>query len=176
MEEFAKQLKAALNHYGVYIGPESLTRQPQLPHVIVIPVEETLTPPMRSGAGVQLAAEAQQTVDIICRADTYEQARALALLCWQMPGIDRNARMTYGSETWESKVVRSVRLRAVLPLAIARSDITLARIEFIGQHVRYEVLTAPEVQDDPQKNPGTGTVRSDFHEHADPRHRFGPDE
>ena len=63
MEEFARQLKAALNHYGVYIGPESLTRQPQLPHVIVIPVEETLTPPMRSGAGVQLAAEAQQTVD-----------------------------------------------------------------------------------------------------------------
>lgn len=172
MEEFAKQLKAALEHYGVYIGPEALVRQPQLPHVIVIPVEETLTPPVRTAGRVQLAGEAQQTVDIICRADTYEQARALALLCWQMPGIDRNARMTYGSETWESKVVRSVRLRAALPISIARSDITLARIEFIGQHVRYEVLTLPEVQDDPQKNDGSGSVRTDFHEHDDPPHRF----
>ena len=176
MEEFARQLKAALNHYGVYIGPESLTRQPQLPHVIVIPVEETLTPPMRSGAGVQLAAEAQQTVDIICRADTYEQARALALLCWQMPGIDRNARMTYGSETWETKVVRSARLSAVLPALLKRGGVALAPIEFIGQHTRYEVLTFQEVQDEPQKAPGTGAVRSDFHEHADPEHRFGPDE
>ena len=168
METLAEQLRSALKHYGVHLGSEHLVQQPKLPHVVMIPVREALTAPTQ--AAHVLAGDAQQTINLVCRADTYEQARQLALLCWQLPDFQRTAELHYGTETWGTKTIRVARLVGTVPLRIARKDLTLARIAEVGVHVRQQPPTLPpEVNDDQAE----GTVQLDFHEHGDPPHRFG---
>lgn len=142
----------------------------QLPHVIVIPTTESLAPPAQNARDV--AGDAAQTVDLICRAETYQNARLLALHAWQAPGlgISRTAQIRYGSETWGNRTVRSATLTVTVPARLLKTDLTLARIAEVGVHVRQQPPTLPpEVNDDQAE----GTVQLDFHEHGDPPHRFG---
>lgn len=179
MEDFSLKLKDALaGKAGVYLGPEELAKQPALPHIIVVPAEEDLTPPTDR----QNAADAALEVDLNCRANTYTEARALALKAWRAlrasadPDlrIRQEARIRYGTDTWGGgRVARVAQLTVTIPAPVPRADTTLVRLESIGQHVRYDELTFKEVPRDPQDNPGTGSVQSDFHEHDDPQHRFG---
>ena len=176
MEGLTQTLKAALApHAGVYLGPENLTEQPELPHVIVIPTSENLEPPTQ--AAQILAGEAVQQVDLICRAATFEDARLLALLCWQVPGLGINkaaqAQIKYGSESWGAYTARSATLTVTLTIRLMREDVTLARIAEVGFHTRYINPTQQEVSNDQDQQIG-GAVRGDFHEHGDPIHRFEP--
>ena len=173
MEGLTQTLKGALApHAGVYLGPENLTEQPELPHVIVVPTSENLEPPTQ--AAQILAGEAVQQVDLICRAATFEDARLLALLCWQVPGlgISKAAQIKYGSESWGAYTARSATLTVTLPIRLTREDVTLARIQEIGFHARYLNPTQQEVSND--QDQANGAVRGDFHEHSDPEHRFHP--
>lgn len=171
MEGLTQALRAALSpHAGVYLGPENLTEQSELPHVIVVPTAETLSGPEQ--AARQVAGQATQTVDLVCRAATFEDARLLALLCWQVPGmgISKAAQIRYGSETWSSYTVRSATLTVTVPATLLREDVSLARIEQVGFHTRYvNPNTQQEVSNDQDQS---NRVRGDFHEHADPEHRF----
>lgn len=171
MEEFATRLRELLTgKAGVYLGPEELVKQPKLPHVIVVPTEEQITQPVSK----LNAADALLLVDLNCRAETFEDARKLALLCWGFDlGFKKEASIRYGTDTWSNRAVRVAQLSVAIPAPIPREDIVLARVEFVGQHVRYDPLTFKEVSNDPnESNPGS--VRGDFHEHADPTHRFDP--
>lgn len=170
MEDFATKLREALaGKAGVFLGPEELVKQPKLPHVIVIPTEEALT----EAQGQLNAGASTLQVDLNCRAETFQDARALALVCWALGlGTQKTAQIRYGTDTWSNRSVRVARLTLTIPSPIPREDVTLARVEFIGQHVRYQPLTFKEVSDDQQEN--AGTVRGDFHEHDDPKHRFEP--
>ncbi|MDV6376372.1 hypothetical protein [Deinococcus arenicola] len=173
MEDLAQALQDALGTaLAVYLGPEHLDDQPELPHVIVVPTAETLTPPTQNPQ--QLVGDSAMTVDVICRAVTYQDARTLALLCWTalMPLRARpTAAVQYGSEPWGDYTVRSAVLTVTVTAPVLRSDVTLARIEEIAAHHRYLIpATQQEVSND--QEPEGGTYRGDFHEHADPVHRL----
>jgi len=172
MEALAQTLQDALGTaLAVYLGPEYLDKEPQMPQIIVIPTDEQIMPPTQGGQAV--AAETSQMVDIICRAITYTDARDLALLCWTLLVPLRaktTASIKYGTEVWNNYNVRSATLTVTVTAPVLKASITLARIEEVAAHHRY-TIPAPtqEVSDD---QTGTEGYRGDFHEHADPKHRF----
>lgn len=173
MEALAQALQDALgSQIAVHVGPEYLDSEAELPHVIMVPTTEALTPPTQLPQ--QLVGDSAQQVDVICRAVTYEDARALALLCWSALMTVRarpTAGIQYGSEIWSNYTVRSATLTVTITAPVLRQDVTLARIEQIAAHHRYLIPTQQEVSND-QEPEGAYRYRGDFHERADPQHRL----
>lgn len=159
MEALAQQLQDALIVEGtaipVYLGPEHLTDQPELPHAIVVPTGEELSTPEQ--ATRDTLATSAQTVDILCRAMSFEDARALALLCYSalLPlNARKDARIDYGSEVWDRYTVRTARLTVTLPARLTRADVT--RVSVLSVLARHHLpppaapQEAPDDQTDPQ--------------------------
>lgn len=155
MEALAQQLQDVLTASGhqiaVYLGPEHLDIQTELPHAIVVPTGEELATPEQ--ATRDTLATSAQTLDVLCRAVTFEDARGLALMCYAalLPlNARREARIDYGSEVWGDYTIRTARLTITLPARLTREDVTRVRIfDVLARHHLPKPAAAQEATDDP---------------------------
>jgi len=144
MEEVQEALAAALDPLPIFLGPETLVDQPELPHVVMIPISDTLSVPQK--VDVDTLAAATGSTEYICRAATYQAARDTALMVLEallpLGGQVTTATIRYGTETWSNYAVRVARLTVLTPMIASKEGITRVRVETFIQHVKLLPLTA----------------------------------
>lgn len=155
MEGTQEALQEVLDPLPIYLGPEALVDQPELPHVVMIPISDVLSPATKTG--ITTLASATGTTEYICRATTFQDARDLALLVLTallpLGGKADTASIRYGSEPWGNYVARVARMTVLTPLIAEKTDITRVRVLTFIQHVQMLPLTAllpQEAQNGPQ--------------------------
>lgn len=171
MEANAQALQDALGErVPVYLGREWLIKQPELPHAVFVPTDEALSAPTPA-PGVrasELLADDALSVDVVCRAATFEDARALALLCWsslRAQGAAPAATIRYGGEEWGGVPIRVATLSLTLPALLTRDDLTRVRVEEI---VARHHLPTPTPSQEVPRDPTDQTYRDEFRDGADP--------
>lgn len=164
MEALAQQLQDAFTAEGkpiaVYLGSEWLDRQPELPHVIVVPGNASYTP--SDGTTQDTLADVQLDTVFICKAMTFEDAALLADYVYATLAEGRDARMNLRTEVWGDYNVRVAQLSVTYPARLRRSDVTRLLVDAFTQYAQFTTRTQ-EVPDDPthQPNGETHFVESD---------------
>ncbi|WP_189088549.1 hypothetical protein [Deinococcus ruber] len=125
-----------------------MEKQPEIPHVIVVPSGATYGPPTEGGRDV--IASGTRDIRIICRAWRFDEAEALADLVYAAsPTKSPNARLSLKSEVWSDYTARVADLLLTLPTTLTRTDITRVHVEQFTQRVDLlPLIPTPEVSND----------------------------
>ena len=164
METLAQQLQDALGPtVAVYLGAEYMERQPELPHVVVVPAGAEIRPP--SGLNPGALADASLEVRLIARAVRFDEAQLLAEACYTvLRATSPSASLKLRSEAWGDYTVRVADLSVTLPASIPAGAITRVQVLTFAQHLKFTQQEAPDGQD----ISGQPTGSTSFLEHADP--------
>lgn len=140
MEEFQEALQAALGTVPVYLGAENVERQPQVPHVIVVPRGTIYGP--SDGSVRDAIATGTTDISVVCRAARFDEAEALADLVYAAaPGRAPNAKLSFRSEIWGEYVVRVADLILTIPTSLTSADISRVKVLTFTQHLDMLPLT-----------------------------------
>jgi len=150
MEDTWEALQAALTSpeldsgkLPVFLGPEKLIDQPRLPHVVMLPLSDVLSPLTKNKP--EALASATGATEYICRATRFDQARDLALTVLgaliPLGGKVDSVIIRYGTETWNNLPVRVARMTVLTPSTVEKTDVTRVRVEQFTQHVFQLPLT-----------------------------------
>ncbi|MCD0156015.1 hypothetical protein [Deinococcus sp. 6GRE01] len=149
METLSQQLQDAFTAAGqtipVYLGSEWLSREVELPHVIVTPGGGTYAPP--SGATRDALASVELEPHVICKAVLFEEALLLADFAYAALTPSRSARVSLRSEAWGDYTVRVADLTLSVPATLTRTDITRVRVTRFTQLA--SLIGSQEVPNDP---------------------------
>lgn len=158
MEALAQRLQDALGQkISVYLGSEHLSRQPRLPHVVVVPGSADYGPP--TGQVRDALATVQVQHVCICKALTFEEALILSDACYTALALGQRAPMRLRSELWGERVIRCADLTVTHPATLTRSDVARVQVHTFTQHVEF---TNPNIQEVPDGTNETGAgVRGD---------------
>lgn len=156
MEAIAQRVQDYFTAEGkqisVYLGTEWLEKQPELPHVIVVPGDGDYSPPA-SGQRDALA-DVQIGVAFVCKSALFEEAVLLAEACYAavQPSASKRATLRLRSELWGNYVIRVATLNATFPGVLTRADLARVRVLTFTQLAQY-IPRPPEVPDDPETRP-----------------------
>jgi hypothetical protein len=161
MEEKIRLLTLALGpKIGVYLGPEHLTEERELPHVIAVPVADDFS--ASASGGKTALAQVDESIDFICRAGTYTDVRTLARLVLQEMSKQgakvEGTRAKYGSEPWGHGYARSATITVTFPATFRPVVNILAHVETITQHIRELNLITVTQQEAPDGLSGQSTA------------------
>ncbi|MFC5846734.1 hypothetical protein [Deinococcus petrolearius] len=153
MEAIAQRVQDYLAAQGqqiaVYLGSEWLEKQPELPHVIVVPGDGEYAAP--DGSARDALAGVQIGVGFVCKGALFEEATLLAEACYAAvrPSANLRATLRLRSELWGNYVIRVATLSATFPGVLTRGDVARVRVTQFTQLAQY--LPRPsEVPDDPE--------------------------
>lgn len=145
MEAEAQKLQDALGgSLAVYLGSEWLTKQPTLPHVLVLPGGAEYGPPTLPGT--LAAVRLRETY--LCRALTFEQAVQLAEFAYATLAPGQSASVQLSSEVWGDYTVRTAALSLTYPATLAREDVERIQIQAFTQLADITPHSTKEVPDD----------------------------
>ena len=148
MEAEAQKLQDALGpNIPVYLGSEWLSRQPELPHVVVIPGNVEYRPP--AAAGQFTLADATVGTTVLCKATLFEEALALADACYAALTPGRAASVRLGSEVWGDYTVRTAALSISQDASVTRDYVERIRVQTFTQVADITpISTTEEVPND----------------------------